>query len=100
MDVSMIVETDTPLTDIIEDRFLGYLGGDEAEAEKLFDVLNIANGLDGLDFSASRIEGGDLCINVTYVIEYQFGFNNFFGIDLGITEKEVTQEVRSKLWGV
>jgi len=36
---------DTPLTDIIEDRFLGYLGGDEAAAEKLFDVLNIANGI-------------------------------------------------------
>lgn len=77
---------------LIKERFVAYLaGGDEEEANKILERYHIVNGLDGLDFSGSYIDSGNLYISVKYTIKYEFNMFN-----LGMLDME--QSACSKLW--
>lgn len=76
----------------VRDRFYAYLsGGNEEEAERILGNLNIVGGIDDLDFSACKVEGDKLYLEVRYQIEFEFKVFGFEGIQL-------RQSCCSKLW--
>ena len=52
----------------------------------------MTGGKDGLDFSQSDLRGSDLCIRVSYSVE--FFFNPF-----GLAEFSTTQQASARMWG-
>lgn len=80
------------LQQAIKERFIAYVaGGDSNEADRILKSLNIADGIEGLDFSASKVEKGMLFLEVRYKLEYEF---QVFELD-GFTMR---QSCCSKLW--
>lgn len=76
----------------LRSRFLAYLGsGDTDRAEELLERYHIQNGVEGLDFSGSHIDGENLYLSVQYTIEYEF---QVFSLDV----LEMKQSACSKLW--
>ena len=85
-------ENEDAVEDVVRARFLAYLsGGDMTVADRMMDELNIVGGFDGLDFSQSKVEGGDLKLVLIYKLQYEFQVFN-----LGTLEMQ--QTVCSKLW--
>ncbi len=83
---------ETVIHETIKNRFVAYLaGGDAEEADRILRGLNIVDGLNGLDFSGSHVDGDDLCISVSYQLEYEF---RVFG--LGVLS--MNQTCCSRLW--
>jgi len=83
---------DVPLESAIKTRFVAYLtGGDAEAADAMLERLNVADGLDGIDFSKSHVTSGILYVVLSYQLEYDFKLG-----ELG--EIEVVQEASSKLW--
>jgi len=79
-------------SDALKNRFLAYLtGGNPDNAEAILKRYHIQGGVDGLDFSGSKVEDGKLYVSVKYEIEYEFNVFN-----LGNNEFE--QSACSKLW--
>ena len=75
-----------------EKRFIAYLaGGDRDKADTMLRQMKVENGIDGLNFSESKVEGSDLKIVLTYELNYVFQI-----AELG--KVEVRQETSSKLW--
>lgn len=80
------------IAEVVKNRFIGYLsGGDETKADEYLEMLNVVDGLDGLDFSGSYVEDDTLYIVLKYKLEYDFNI-----WDLGIVDVE--QRTCSKLW--
>lgn len=78
--------TDTDdLEDVIADRFAVYLRKDRDAAEKLLDSIGVENGIDGLDFSGSKVEDGVLTICLKYNQEYIFNTFGFASFERNIT---------------
>lgn len=76
----------------VKTRFVGYLtGGDESAADKMLEGMNIVDGLDGLDFSASYVSDDILYIVLKYKLEYEFNA-------WGVGTIDVEQKACSKLW--
>lgn len=77
-----------------KDRFVGFLSdGDTDEANDLLENFGIVGGLNGLDFSSSRVENGKLIINIKYKQEFIFNFQGYAAFDREITHT-------SKMWGI
>lgn len=77
---------------VIRDRFIAYLAaGDRNRAEEILKRYHIKGGVDGLDFSSSRVEDGRLYLSVKYTLEYEFHVFNG-------GEETFEQSVCSKLW--
>ena len=73
-------------------RFLGYMsGGDEPTAGNLLENMYVVNGLAGLDFSESCIEGSDLKLVLKYELEYRIAIWD-------IKNVEVKQVSTARLW--
>lgn len=84
--------TNEEIAKAIKNRFVAYIsGGDENEANKILKRLNIVDGLDGIDFSDSYIQGDTLYIVLKYNLEYEFNI-------WGLGEVPVKQTTCSKLW--
>ena len=80
------------LGNAIKERFIAYLGaGDEDVAKAKLERYHIVGGINGLDFSGSKISSGKLYVVVRYTIEYEF---NMFG--LGTLDMQ--QSACSRLW--
>lgn len=91
-DGNPVIATDLEIA--IKERFIAYLAdGDTAEANRILDMYNIVGGVDGLDFSNSKVQSGNLYVDLVYAIDYQF---NLFGIG----KIQLKQSACSKLWGV
>lgn len=85
-------EDEAAVVDAVKKRFVGYLaGGDESKAEEMLSQMRVVDGLDGLDFSATKIENDELRITVKYKLRYEFTIG-----DLG--QVDVEQTTSSKLW--
>lgn len=79
--------------DVIKSRYIGYLAnGDKDKADGILEGLNVVNGLDGLDFSESYVDGNEvLHVIIKYEIKYTFDIANF--------GKRATKEtVCAQLW--
>lgn len=74
-------------------RFAAFLGGDEAGADAILKALGVQDGLGGMDFSKTSLDGADLNIRVTYKIELLIRADIF-----GLGEFTTTQSVCSRLW--
>ena len=76
----------------IKDRFLAYLtDGDLSKADQILKRYHVAGGVDGLDFSESKVEGKNLYIVVKYTVEYEF--NPF-----GLGTVKMKQSACSRIW--
>lgn len=91
-------ETDTwyedasKVQETVRTRFIAYFaGGDRDEADKLLKKLNVVNGIDGLDFSESKVSSNNLFLVVKYKLDYEF---KVFGLDT----MKFEQKCCSKLW--
>ena len=101
--LSDLTETSTAETktipELAKERFVAYItGGDKGnfatlneKADDMLKNLKVEKGLEGLDFSESKVEGNDLKIIVTYQLNYIFQIAELGKID-------VRQETSSKLW--
>lgn len=75
-----------------KDRFIAYFADGKADVAKdKLKFYKVVNGLDGLDFSESKIVDGDINISVKYQIDYEFNFFNML-------KQNVHQSSKSKLW--
>jgi hypothetical protein len=75
-----------------KDRFIAYFADGKVDAAKeKLKLYKVVNGLDGLDFSDSKIVDGDINITVKYQIDYEFNFFN-------LLKQDVHQSSKSKLW--
>ena len=54
-------------------RFIGYLAGDEAAAEKLLKSVGVVDGLDGVTVT-STVAGEDLTVTLEYTLQLWFDF--------------------------
>lgn len=80
------------VVEAVRKRFIGYFsGGDESKAEEMLTQMRVVDGLDGLDFSATKIENDELQITVKYKLRYEFTIGNLGKVD-------VEQSTSSKLW--
>ncbi len=73
-------------------RFIGYLtGGDEEKADALLKNMRVVDGLDGLDFSETKVENNVLYTTVKYKLEFMFTVG-----DIGVMDMQ--QTFSAKLW--
>ena len=78
---------------VLRTRFCAYITGtsDEDTADEYLKRYHVVDGFSGIDFSKSKIVGGDLYLVVRYQLEYEFDIFHF--LDLSFE-----QSVCSKLW--
>ena len=77
-------------------RFCSYLAGSEVAADTMLRAMGVVNGVNGIDFSESKLDGRDLTVSATYKIRLLFGIRAF-GMDL--FDFDASQSVCSRLWG-
>lgn len=71
----------------VRKRFLGYLVGSdepneiEERANDMLEYLRVQGGIDGLDFSQTKIEGDVLTITIKYKQEFVFNFQGLLAFD-------------------
>lgn len=80
--------------DMAYKRFATYLAGGITAADEMLENLGVVDGLDGIDFTGTMLEGSDLVISVKYTIQMKIRVDMF-----GLGEFESSQQVRSRLWG-
>lgn len=78
---------------VVKDRFFAYLVGSDnrSDIEEFLDKYHIIGGVDGVNFSGTKIVDGDLYIVVSYELDYEF---DMFDL-MNITFK---QSACSKIW--
>ena len=80
------------LAEVIRQRFVGFFAnGDEDYADYYLSRMGVVDGLSGLDFSESKIDGGDLCITVKYKVKYLVNAG-------GLGEVNGSQTYRASIW--
>lgn len=71
----------------VKNRFIGFLTGGESSgdtvsrANDMLDFLGIENGINGLDFSETTINGNILTIKMKYKQEFLFNLNGLAAFD-------------------
>jgi hypothetical protein len=94
-DINQWYENEDTVVEAVKESVLQYVGhGDEAKADLLLKELNVRNGVSGLDFTGTKIEGKDLHIQVSYGAD--LWFSEFFGVD--IESFRITQTVKARMW--
>ena len=79
---------ESSVEDIVEERFLAYLGG-SGDCDEILDVVGIRGGRSGLDFSESTVTDGVLTVKICYVQDFVYGTS-----DLTSIEREITLSVQ------
>lgn len=79
-----------------QSRFCSYLSGSEEEADAVLKALGVVDGVNGLDFSDTSLDGRDLTIVVRYKIKLLFGIRAF---QMDLFDFDAAQSVCSRLWG-
>lgn len=73
------------MRETVRKRFLGFLAGDsddvEGKADEVLKTLRIQNGINGLDFSETKIEDGVLTIKIKYTQEFIYNFQGLAAFD-------------------
>ena len=80
--------------EISRTRFAAFLGGGEEDADRILRTLGVKDGLNGMDFSESKLEGSDLTISVSYTVQLRFRLEAFH-----LGEFDTGQSVCARLWG-
>ena len=79
-----------------QSRFCSYLAGSEEGADAVLKALGVVDGVNGLDFSDTSLDGRDLTIVVRYKIKLLFGIRAF---QMDLFDFDAAQSVCSRLWG-
>lgn len=83
----------------VRNRFLGYLVGTgtssevEKRADEMLKFIGVQNGVSGLDFSETKIDGNILTITIKYKQEFVFNFQ-------GLAAFDRQQSISITLWDV
>ncbi|MBE6658120.1 MAG: hypothetical protein E7604_06725 [Ruminococcaceae bacterium] len=85
---------DEVVIEVAKERFATYLAGGVSAADRMLETLGIEDGLDGIDFTGTKLDGSDLTICVSYKISVMMkqdaiGFGTF----------KSKQSVTSRIWG-
>lgn len=79
---------------VAEQRFAAYLAGSYSAADEMLEVLGVEDGMEGLDFTGTTLDGKDLIISVQYDISLLVRLDMF---DFGVFS--AGQKVCSRIWG-
>lgn len=92
-------ENEELLLETVKNRFLGYLVGTgtasevESRADDMLKYLRIQDGINGLDFSETKIEEGVLTLSIKYKQEFIFNFQ-------GLAAFDRNQSISITLWDI
>ena len=94
-DTKWYTAENTDIGSVVKKRFIGYLSGgedgNEEKADEYLKNMNVANGIEGLDFSGSYVKDDTLYIVLRYELEYYFKIGTLGNVS-------VEQTACSKLW--
>lgn len=76
---------------VVENRFIGYMGGDRDTTDEYLKTLRVDNGIDGVSFDY-YVNNGVLYVKMNYRINYLFDFGGLGGVD-------VEHVSAAKMWG-
>ena len=68
-------------------HFVRAIADTEEEANEILLSLGVKDGLNGIDFSKSKIDGKDIIVHVEYTIEIQFAFTDDAEIEMSKSAK-------------
>ena len=79
--------------EVVKTRFFAYLAGSDQkdDIENVLNRYHVVGGMEGIDFSKSRIIGDKLFIVISYQLDYEYDVMNLLGI-------QFEQSACSKLW--
>lgn len=80
--------------DVARERFATYLAGGIEAADEMLENLGVVDGLDGVDFTGTKLDGSDLVISIQYTTRLKIRLEMF-----GFGEFSSVQQVCSRLWG-
>lgn len=84
--------TAAELQEEIKSRFCAYLaGGDTTTIDKVLKKYHVVDGVEGLDFSKSKVSGDKIYVVVHYKIEYEYKVFNWDSLEL-------EQSACSRIW--
>lgn len=90
-------EKDSLLIDTVKNRFLGYIAGSasdvEGKADSILKEAGVQDGINGMDFSETTIDGRTLTIVVKYKQEFVFNFQGLAAFDRKLS-------VSVDMWGL
>lgn len=81
------------IADVARERFTAYLRGDKASGNGLLDIIGVSGGIDGIDFSESKIEGEYLLLKIRYTQEFPFNL-----MDIASFSRLISLKVRLFTW--
>lgn len=94
-DLETVFEKNDPdqksIVEVAKNIYIGYLAGNSENAAAFLKLVQVKDGIDGLDFSESYVENGVLTLTVKYEINYPFKLGTLSSVP-------VTQSARAKLW--
>ena len=79
---------------VVKDRFATYLAGGVTAADRMLETLGIEDGLDGIDFAGTQLDGSDLTICISYKISVMMRQE---AANFGTFSSK--QSVTSRIWG-
>ena len=81
----------------LKQRYIAYLtsGGTNSDADQMLKSARVLDGIEGINFSESKIENGDLYVTIKYKIKLLFNYEPF-----GIGDITVKQSSCSSIWGL
>lgn len=69
---SMLSLSEVDLGSVIKNNFAVSVADDQTKADKILKANGIKDGLNGISFGNSKVDGNDIIINTTYTVELQF----------------------------
>ena len=85
---------DAIVIEVARERFATYLAGGVTAADRMLETLGIEDGLDGIDFAGTQLDGSDLTICISYKISVMMRQE---AANFGTFSSK--QSVTSRIWG-
>lgn len=84
-------DADYNLAGLVKERFAAYVKPNETDADALLELVGVHDGLDGINFSESKVENGVLTVKIKYTQDFVFNL-----ADAASFEREM--EIKIKLF--
>ena len=88
---SILTLKEANISKVIRENFIYCIDNSESNTDDILKKNGVKNGLDGIDFSASKLDGDDIVIKVRYTVRLRFPL-------FGKEEIELTKASKSHLF--
>lgn len=85
-------EKDADTIAAVKKRVIAYMGGEDT-ADSLLKILRVEDGVNGLDFTGTKVSGDDLIIHINYDYKMIFDYTPF-----GLSKVTIKLSCRNALW--